>query len=218
MITQFILRVLSTSAATALLLSIVVFLFKTVISERIKRAVKHEYDTEIKKLDDELRRKTEIELSKLNNRLSMELELAKIKLGPYSESRFNIYNELWKSLCLLKYSMLELWDQASNSNLNSFSKQRFDTNLKLENSALVIEENHYIELMKILNEFASYELGKKVLIEYRKQRVPSPERYQIQDMIKENREIKDRLLAILQSIRSSLRQQISGQSNAEQLV
>ena len=216
--TEFILRVLSTSASTAILLSIVVFLFKTAIAERIKRAVKHEYDTEIKKLDDDLRRKTEIELSKLNNRLSMEIELAKIRQGPYSESQFKIYNELWKSLCDLKYSMFELWDEASKTNLNSFSKQLYDTNLKLENSALVIEENHYIELMKILNDFANYELGKKVLIEYRKQRVPSPERYQIQKMINQNREIKDRLLAVLQSIRSSLRKQISGQGNAEQLL
>lgn len=215
---EFILRVLSTSAATAILLSIAVFVFKTVISEKIKRAVKHEYDAKIKKLDDDLRRKTEIELSKLNNRLSMELELAKIKFGPYSESQFGIYNELWKSLCNLKYSMLELWDEASKSNLNSFSKQLFDTNMKLENSALVIEENHYIELMKILNEFANYELGKKILIEYRKQRVPSPERHQIQKMINENSRIKNSLLEILQIIRSSLRRQISGQNNAEQLL
>ncbi|MFH1666543.1 MAG: hypothetical protein ABIA17_03105 [Elusimicrobiota bacterium] len=215
---EFILRVISTSAATAILLAIVGFLLKTVIIERIKSEIKHEFDTEIKKIDDELRRKTEIELSKLNNRLSMELELAKIKLGPYSESQFNIYNELWKSLCHLKYSMLELWGEASKSHLNSFSKQLFDSNMKLENSALVIEENHYIELMKILNEFANYELGKKILIEYRKQRVPSPERDQIQQMINENREIKNRLLEILQSIRRSLKRQISGQHNAEQLL
>ena len=212
---EFILHVLSTSVVTTLLLSVVVFLFKTVISERIKGAVIHEYEAKLKQLDDDLRRKTEIELSKLNNRLSMEIELAKIKFGPYSERQFVIYNELWSSLCELKWSMLELWSEASKANLNKFSKQLFEAHVKLEKSALVFEEGHYIELMRILNVFVDYELGKKTLLEYRKQRVSSPETYEIQQMINENREVKLSLLALIPEIRNSLRQQISAQNNAD---
>ena len=215
---EFILYVLSTSAVTTIFLSIVAVIAKTAISERIKRAIKHEYETKLKLLDDDLRRKTEIELSKLNNRLSMEIELAKIKLGPYSERQFVIYNELWASLCELKWSMLELWSKASQSNLNKFSIQLFDAHVKLEKSALIFEESHYNELNNLLNIFVDYELGKKTLIEYRNKRAPSPEAFQIQQMIDENREVKIRLLALIPDIRNILRQQIGSNKNAEPVI
>jgi hypothetical protein len=67
----------------------------------------------------------------------MHLEVAKLKLGPYSERQFVIYNELWSSLCELKWSMLELWSSASQQNLRNFSTQLFETHVKLEKSALI---------------------------------------------------------------------------------
>ena len=124
---EFLLRLLSTSASTAILISIAILISKSFLIEKIKNAVKFEYDVELKKLDDDLRRKTEIEISKLNNRMSIELESLKVKLGPYSESQFQIYNELWKSLCELKYTMFDLWGEhlikISFDSLSNYLKQ-----------------------------------------------------------------------------------------------
>jgi hypothetical protein len=169
-------------------------------------------------LEDDLRRKTEIELSKLNNKLSMEVELAKIKIGPYSERQFVLYNELWASLCDLKWSMLELWSNPSQQNLRKFSTQLFDAHVKLEKSALIFEENHYTELMNCLNIFTDYEMGKKSLIEYRNNIDSTPETFQIQQMVDENREVKIRLLALLPDIRNNLRQQIGSIRNAHEFI
>ena len=215
MIIDFLKDVLSTSVVTIFLLSIGVFLFKKAISERLKSAVKHEYDTELKKLDDELKRHTEIELSKLNNRLSVELELMKMKLGPYSEKQFDIYNKLWRSLCDLKYSMLQLWEGTSKQNFNVFSAKLEETTTKLEKSALVIEKEHYIELMNILNGFANYEMGKRTLIEHRRDPTSTPYDDDIRNMIKNNRTTKERLLKYLPQMMNLLRDQISGK-NTEQ--
>ena len=178
-----------------------------------RRLIKHYL--QVKQLEDDLRRKTEIELSKLNNQLSMEIELAKIKIGPYSERQFVIYNELWASLCELKWSMLELWSSASQQNLRKFSTQLFDAHVKFEKYALIFEENHYAEMMRCFNIFVDYEMGKKSLIEYRNNRASNPEDFQIQQMVEENRDVKNQILALIPDIRNILRQQIGSIKNAE---
>lgn len=206
---NYLMYVLSSSVVTLLLISIGLFLFKKTISERLKNAIKYEYDTKLKKLDDELRRHTEIELSKLKNKYSMELELMKMKLGPYSEKQFDIYNDLWTSLCDLKYSMLVLWEGASDQNFKKFSSNLEKTTTKLEKSALVFDETDYIELMNILNKFANYEMGKKTLIEYRRSPNFTPYDSEIRDMISNNLAVKRQLLEYLPQIMNHLRNRIS---------
>lgn len=215
---EYIFQILSTSAVVSVLVAIVGFLSKSLILERLKRAVRHEYETKLKILENDLNRKTEIELSKLNNTLAMQIEIAKIKLGPYSEKQFAEYNELWASLCELKWSMLDLWNDASEQNLKKFSSQLFDTHVKLEKSALIFEENHFQQLMKCLNIFADYEMGKKTLIEYRNNRNSIPDVFEIQQMVNENRQEKKDLLSLLPNIRTTLRQQIGFSRDAEQVI
>lgn len=183
------------------------------ILTRLKNAVKHDYEKQLKEFENGLNMRTQIELAKLNTRLSMELEVAKTKIGPYSEKQFDLYNELWTSLCELKYAMLQLWDRASEDKFREFSDKLEKTTLKLERSALVVEEHHYIELISILNDFAQYEMGKRTLIDYRNQHTLAPyDAHLTQQMIEDNKTTKDRLLRYLPKMMNCLRSQISGQS------
>lgn len=214
----------------ALLVFILFYIFRTWFLERTKNSIKNEYDVKLHELDNALRKKTESELQVLAKDLHIktETELAKIqtintisvetlktKLGYYSENQFTTYNELWSHLCDLKYHMLELWSNNTEDELKEFSSQLNATIIKLEKSALIIEEHHYLELIDILNQFASYEFKKWSLLQIKDERIKKEDisPADIKNMVKENASIKKRLLDYLPQIRSNMRNQISGISN-----
>jgi hypothetical protein len=206
-----ILQILTPSA----IVGFVLFLARNLILTRLKNAVKHEYDVKLKEYESDLKILTETELAKLNSHLTMELEIAKLKIGPYSQKQFELYNQLWINLIDLKYSMLELWGQASEDRFTEFSRSLDETTIRLEKSALIIEEQHYRDLINILNEFSRYQFGKRSLIDYKKEQpIASYDHDYVQLMIAENKASKDRLLNYLPQIRNCLRNQISG-CNAE---
>lgn len=211
-------KILTPTVIACLILALV-FLLRHWILVRLKNAVKHEYDVQLKKFESDLTRQTQIELAKLNNRLTMEFEIAKMKIGPYSEKQFRIYTEVWANLCELKYSMLELWDQASEQKYNAFSHKLEKTIKQLEKSALVIEEQHYDELMTILNEFAKYEMGKRTLIDYRMQNPVAPyDQEHTRMLIEDNRATKQRLLQYLPMMMKCLRSQLNGRIGVHQEI
>lgn len=180
------------------IVGLVLFLTRNLILTRLKNAVKHEYDVKLKQFESDLKIRTETELVKLNSHLTMELEIAKFKIAPYSERQFELYNELWVNLIELKYSMLELWGQAAEDKFTEFSRNLDETTIKLEKSALIVEEQHYAELISILNEFSQYQMGKRSLIDYTKEQpIASYDHHHVQEMIGENRATKDRLLNYL---------------------
>ena len=198
---------------TTLFIGALVFLSKNLIIERLKNSVKHEYDVKLTNIEHELNRKSDMELVNLNSRLSAELEILKLKYGPYSERQFAIYNELWQRLIYLKYSMLELWDNATEEALKHFTVELEKATKKLEMAGIIIEDTHYTELMAILNDFAKYEIGKRSLIDYRRHAEPGLRGYEdIRKMIDDNQIIKGRLLDYLPRIKASLQRQIKGES------
>jgi hypothetical protein len=85
----------------------------------------------------------------------------------YSEYQFKLYNELWTSLYELKSKGEDLWEHASPKNLTNFSKQLGETTKKVGQNRLVINDEHYESLSKILTTFKSYHIGKGSLINYR---------------------------------------------------
>lgn len=197
-----IIQILTPTFIVSILFSVLVFLSRNLILVRLKNAVKHDYDRQLREFE---------------NELNTRLEIAKTKIGPYSERQFDLYNELWMSLCDLKYSMLQLWDQASEDKFNEFSKKLEKTTIKLEKSALIVEERHYVELISILNAFAEYEMGKRTLIDYRKEQSIAPyDPQNTRQMIDDNRATKQKLLKYLPKMMSCLRRQINGRNIAEQ--
>lgn len=82
----------------------------------------------------------------------------------YNSKQFELYNELWRSLIELKLSADELWDSATKVKLHDFSKKVHSASVSLEKSAILIDDNHYIKLRNILNEFEGFKFGKSELL------------------------------------------------------
>ena len=83
----------------------------------------------------------------------------------------------------------------------------------LEKSALLVEPEHYKELMDSMNAFAHYQFVKQTLIELRR---VSGNRYvegvteKIPQLIKENEQSRMRLLKALDNLMDPMRKQING--------
>ena len=133
----------------------------------------------------------------------------------YSGRQFELYNRLWHSLYALKSTADMLWEKANEQNLKKFSQQLKETIDEVEKSYLFIEGNHYKELLKLLNEFKDYEIGKKRLVQlymkrsYRQQ----VDRYEIQQLVEQNRGRKQRYEQLVKEIGDNLKKQIKGVSN-----
>lgn len=209
---EIVLQVLTPTFIVSALIAILVFLSRNLILARLKGSIKNDYAKQLTNYENNLELRTEIELAKLNSRLSLELELAKMKLKPYSEQQFILYNELWQSLCDLKFSMELLWARASEDYLMEFADRLATTSDKLEKSALLIEPQHYQELNEILNSFGEYHLGKQALKNIWQNRpTTNPiNDAEIRHLIEINGDMRNRLRTYLPEIKECLRKQICG--------
>lgn len=135
--------------------------------------------------------------------------MAKITFSRYSEKQFALYNDLWVSLCDLNISVDKLWNNASIDNLIKLSQQIIITRQNIKKGALIIEDGHYNELGMFLDEFENFQFGKKRLMELRKNVVVN--RDEIEDVIMNNQNTKQRLSDFLQQMMGCLKNQLRHQ-------
>jgi hypothetical protein len=162
------------------------------------------------------------ELEGLKTKYQTELETKKTELEKsksiflrYSEHQFNLYNELWKSLCDLNHIGEELWERAEIQKVKDFSKQLKTTKLTVEKSALLIEDNHYKDLIKILDNFGKFEFGKMTLISLRNRQAHELENYgvnevEIRRVIDQNRKTKQEFVSLVDNLATEFKRQIKG--------
>ena len=162
------------------------------------------------------------ELEGLKTKYQTELETKKTELEKsksiflrYSEHQFNLYNELWKSLCDLKHIGEELWESAEIQKVKDFSKQLKTTKLTVEKSALLIEDNHFKDLIKILDNFGKFEFGKMTLISLRNRQAHELENYgvnegEIRRVIDQNRQTKQEFVSLVDNLSIEFKRQIKG--------
>ena len=210
-----ILEIIVSSGVSTGLLVVLGFILRNWFLERLKGSIKQEYAKDLEDHKDNLRKETDTELTRLSGNVSVEVEKAKLKMSFYSEKQFDLYNELWLSLCKLKNTMNELWAHVDVENLRVFQKQLLVTDDLLEQKSILIEPNHYDELRKILNQFGSYRLGKKTLIDLREEQgeIRNFDTEDIRSQIHENGQHRQELLDYLPQMRDCLRSQICGQAN-----
>ena len=128
----------------------------------------------------------------------------------YSGQQFELYNNLWHSLCALKSTADILWEEANGQNLRKFSQQLKKTIDEVEKSYLFIEENHYQELKELLKQFREYQFGKTNLVQlYYKQR-GGVDHQEIIEWISRNRERKEEYEELIDKIKKELKRQIRG--------
>jgi hypothetical protein len=162
-------------------------------------------------------------LEELKTKFQEELEIKKIELEKtkalflrYSEYQFNLYNDLWKSLCDLKNIGEELWEKAETKKVKDFSTQLRTTKLTVEKSALLIEDDHYKELIRILDNFGKFEIGKLTLISLRNRQTQELASYgvnehEIRITIDENRLLKEEFNIMVDQLSVSFKRQIKGE-------
>ena len=108
-----------------------------------------------------------------------------------------LYSELWSSLYDLKLSSDKLWESLNKTDLEKFGKQLQITDLKINKSSLLIEENNARELRQVMNNFWDFYIGKGDLYKLRElqknrslyKKVTSN---MIRNAISNNRQIKQR--------------------------
>lgn len=129
-----------------------------------------------------------------------------------SQSQFELYNSLWKQLIYTRRMADDLWNAADPHKIPSFAEQISQTKHVIEENMLLIEESHYDALLKLMNEFENFNLGKRKLIEIRQSTVDNVfENFDdISQMISQNRGAKERYDLLVTQVGNSLRTQIHG--------
>ncbi len=106
----------------------------------------------------------------------------------------------------------DLWQDADPQRLPSFADQIGQTKHVIEMNMLLIEEEHYNQLVKLMDEFESFKVGKQSLIELRKSSVDDilANISDVTQMIAVNGESKKRYDELVSQIGNSFRKQIHG--------
>lgn len=154
------------------------------------------------------------EIQKKNDLIFNELKESKNR---YTSRQFELYNELWSSLIDLKFSADNLWNSATAENLKRFSTNLNSAKISIEKSSLLIEDNHYKELMKIIEKFEEYGDGKTKLIQIRNKTIDEVKglayNFYIETLIKENETFKINYDNLLVRLKKQFKNTIRGESS-----
>jgi len=132
-------------------------------------------------------------------------ELKKERALKYYDLQFEQYNKLWSDLVELQIIADDLWEEAQSSKMKNFISQLKRTKNSIRKYSLIIEENDYQELIKILNNFENYQVGKEKLIKSKDINLPNEI---ISKIIKNNKQLKENYDELLTKIRKKLKKQL----------
>jgi len=154
--------------------------------------------------------KNQSDLEKVKSDLALNLEVSK----RYSLEQFKLYNELWMSLYDLKIRGNKLWDVASVNNVKAFAEQLKRTENQIDRHSLLIEEQHYLNLKKLIKSFYQFKFGKTTLFELRNNNSNNHDSQlqidQIKEVIHQNKELKDDYSSLLDYLKEDFKRQIRG--------
>lgn len=141
------------------------------------------------------------------NEYQSQLDILKQTTLRYSDKQFELYSILWSSLHDLKVLADDLWVQANSRNLESFARQLRKTKIEIERASLFIEDTHYERLINTLKQFGNYQIGKRLLIDYRHSGFDN---FEITQMIEGNGNLKREYEQLITEVKMDLRKQIKG--------
>ena len=149
------------------------------------------------------------ELEKIKAQLQSESQKQHLMFSMYFEGQFKLYNDLWVSLSELQSGVETLWSEASAHNLKSFVTAVRKAKKQIRDSALLIEPEHYDEIMNAIEDLEQYRSGKEGLIFARKD-LANIDQWQIQEIIDQNRNNRERIRAFVNLRLDKMRTQIGG--------
>jgi hypothetical protein len=196
-----------TTISSAALLSGIVFLLRKWIIDRLTQSIKHEYDKDLENHKEQLRKETESELTKLNGKVEVEVEKAKLKFNLYSQKQFELYNDLWIKLCELEKAKFYLKIQKNEETLLDFRDKLMKARDVLDQRGILIEPDHYEELHQIFNKLVDYETGQEILMQGHTKDIDDKHVTElIQKIMRNEAELEDKI----NRMKNYLRNQISG--------
>lgn len=159
-------------------------------------SIKHSYDVVIEKYHSRL-----------------EAEVMKINL--YNKTQFEHYNDIYSDLIDLKISAEELWEKVDGRSLTNFSKQLKKTHTTLQKGRLLLDDDDYQTMIKLICHFENFRVGKKQLLEFRNQRIYENENenvtyYGEERIIDENGKELNELKSLIESISISIKNRLKG--------
>jgi len=86
------------------------------------------------------KQKYRTELEQLKSQYHLDVEKNKIVFHRFSESQFNLYNNVWVALCDLEKSANQLWAAATRTYVKDFAEKLEKAKYEVRKGALVIEE------------------------------------------------------------------------------
>ncbi|MCJ7572197.1 MAG: hypothetical protein MUO82_10055 [Candidatus Thermoplasmatota archaeon] len=119
-----------------------------------------------------------------------------------------IYLEVWNSLYDLKLAADQLWKIANVEYLQRFVEQLKNTESKINRNILLIEENNKTELLKLIQTFWDFQVGKKTLIQLRERVVEDITNQMIQSIIDLNQQTKNEYEKLIGKIEQSFRERL----------
>ncbi len=186
----------SVGGAAAIIFGLSSWLGK-VWANRILEKDKLKYTTELEKI------KTELQGASQKQNLIFSL---------YFEGQFKLYNDLWISLSELQSRVEDLWAEATPQNLKKFALALRKAKSKIRSSALLIEPQHYKDIMNAIENIESYKDGKEQLILMR-QNLNYIEDWQIEEIINGNRQHKESITKFVDLMLEKMRSQIGGKAS-----
>ena len=164
----------------------------------------------------------EKELEEIKSKYTRELENTKAELERskslfqrYSEKQFELYNNLWKVLWDLKKKADELWENADPKELPALSKKVWIVKEAVNINVLIIEEEHFEQLLNLVRQFEDFEFGKKQLVQLRNKTAHQVEEIgvnpeMVRDVIDRNWATKQEYDRLISDLALSFRNQIKG--------
>lgn len=151
-----------------------------------------------------------VDLDNLRKDYELEIEKNKSMFLRFSETQFSIYNDIWVALCELENSADTLWHTAIGREVREFAINLKKAKHEIRKGALIIENDHYNQLMELFGEFEQFEFGKTKLVELVKDRKSANEinQQQIHKVVLNNGAIRDRYTDLLEAVKKSLSAQI----------
>jgi hypothetical protein len=158
--------------------------------------------------------KFQIQFDAIKREKNLLFEALKSAILRYSDKQFALYNELWRSLCELKASADDLWEEVNFQKVKTFAKQVKEAKDAIERNALLIEDHHYTRIKRIISQFEEFEFEKKRLVDLRSMSARSNDLdpYTIRNTIENNRQIKDQYTQLLVDLCQNFKSQIRGET------
>ena len=152
------------------------------------------------------------ELEKIKTELQNESQKQNLMFSLYFEGQFKLYNDLWVSLSELQSRVEDLWAEASPKNLKNFVSALRKAKNQIRSSALLIEPEHYKDIMNVIENIESYRDGKERLILAR-QNLNHVDEWQSPEIIDGNRQHKESITKFVELMLEIMRSQISGKKS-----